>query len=128
MGGDFYITLDLTMERCPELDELEAFFGVLAVAAYGSEAGWYYDRLKFSLGDDSSRIVCEVEPADRTFSVLYGERGRSVVDVSLQHVVSLDLESSAGRETLIGRVSYRDMEQLFKLSLAPFSFKLASAL
>jgi hypothetical protein len=116
------------MDRCPELGELEAFFGVAAVPAYGNEAGWYYDRLRFALGDDSSRVVCEVEPADRAFSVLHVESGRRVIDVSLQHVVSLDLESSAGTKTLVGRISYGGMEQLFKLRLSPLSFTLGSGL
>jgi len=117
------------MKRCPELEELQAFFGVAAVAAYGNEgAGWYYDRLNFAKGEDSSRVVCEVEPAEGSFSLLYIESGRRVIDVSLQYVVSLELQSSAGTETLIGRVSHGGVEQLFKLTLGPLSFRLGSGL
>ncbi len=117
------------MDRCPDLDELTAFFGVAAVAAYGNEGiGWYYDQLKFATGNESMRIVCEIEPAERAFSLLYIECGRKVIDISLQYVVSLDLESSAGTETLVGRVSQGGVEQLFKLTLDPLTFRLGTGL
>lgn len=116
------------MDRCPELVELEAFFGVSARAAYG-DVGWYYDSLSFDQGSASEHLMCTMEPAEGTFTILRSVGGHVQLDLAFHCVVSLELEHSAGAALLIGRISQGGVEQLFKLSLAPvFSFRLSMQL
>ena len=117
------------MERCPELLDLEVFFGSAAIYSYGNEGGWHYDRLKFLHVATAAETSCVLEPAEGTFSVAHRCAGVEVLNVSLQHVAVLDIESSAGAQVLIGRVATPGLVQLFKLHLSPeFYFSLVTQL
>lgn len=117
------------MNRCPELPDLEAFFDVPAKPAYGCEGGWYYDNLCFERRSTEEYVCCKLEPAEGAFSVLRVVDGQVQFDLSLQHVVSIDLEQSAGTALLIGHISHGGVKQLFKLAVKPaFSFRLVTAL
>ena len=117
------------MERCPELIDLEVFFGSVAAARYGNEGGWYYDHLTFRRVTPDECTTFTIEPAEDAVSVAYSRAGAEVVNVSLQHVVALDIESSAGRQVLVGRVAAPKLEQLLKLQFSPdFAFSLVTSL
>ena len=118
------------MDRCPELVDLEHFFGSPARSAYGNDAGgWYYDSLSFEYQSGAEHVLCKVEPAECTFTICRSLGRRLELDLAFQYVVSLDLEHSAGVALLIGHINHGGVEQLFKLTLAPvFSFRLGTEL
>lgn len=117
------------MERCPELLDLEVFFGSATKSRYGNDGGWYYDHLTFRRSNADETVVVTLQPAEGAFSVLQTRAGADVVNISLEHVSALDIESSAGVQILVGRVMSPKMEQLFKLQVAPqFRFSLVTAL
>ena len=73
--------------------------------------------------------MCIIEPGDGDFAVECIKAGRSIVNLNLHAVVSLDVESSGGQLVLIGRTQSGQLQQLFKLRLDPdFSFSLSTAL
>ena len=117
------------MDRCPELLDLEVFFGSSAKARYGNDGGWYYDHLTFRRSDRDETVVVTMEPAEGAVSVLHTRAGTEILNISLQHVSALDIESSAGTQVLVGRVDSTRMEQLFKLQITPeFRFSLVTSL
>jgi hypothetical protein len=117
------------VDRCPELLDLEIFFGSSATARCGNDGGWYYDHLTFRRSDPDETVVVTMEPAEGAVSVLYARAGTEIFNISLQHVSALDIESSAGVQVLVGRVESPNMEQLFKLRIKPeFRFSLATSL
>ncbi len=117
------------MERCPELLDLEIFFGSSATARYGNDGGWYYDHLTFRRSDQDETVVVTMEPAEGAVSLLYTRAGTEILNISLQHFSALDIESSTGVQVLVGRVESPNMEQLFKLQIKPeFRFSLVTSL
>lgn len=117
------------MNRCPDPSDLQSFFGVAGVTEDGKGGDWFYDRIRFTHVGPAGRTTCTILPGEGQFAVEHVQGGAIHLDVALRHVVSLDLESSAGTQLLIGRVSGGSVEQLFKLRLAPeFSFSLTTSL
>jgi hypothetical protein len=117
------------MDRCPELLDLEVFFGCAAASRYGNDGGWYYDHLTFRRVSRDEVTTFTIEPAEGAVSVAHIHKGSEVLSISLQHVVAIDIESSAGVQVLVGRVATPKLEQLFKLHLAPeFGFSLVTSL
>lgn len=118
------------MERCPELFELEGFFETAYQSVHGNDQQtWYYDRIRFERNACSERVTCEMEPAERVFSVCWSENGEVKVNISLQYVKAIDISLSAGEEFLIGHIFHNGVDQLFKLAVKPrFSFSLSTGL
>ena len=117
------------MERCPELVELEQFFGSAYKSATNGDTHWFYDQLTFRARCPSGEVRCVIEPALRTFAVQLFRPGEPVIDLALNGVSALDLEPSAGQFVLVGHVAPGKLDQLFKLRLKPdFSFTLTTAL
>ncbi len=117
------------MKRCPELLDLEVFFGSSAEARYGNEGGWYYDHLTFRSTSGDEVITFTIEPAEGAVSVDYKRADTNVLNISLQNVSAIDIEPSAGIQVLVGRVATPQVEQLFKLRLSPeFGFSLVTSL
>jgi hypothetical protein len=117
------------MKRCPDLSELESFFGSAGLPVDGKGGDWFYDRLRFVHAGTEGTTTCTTLLGEQAFGLRHSRGGRVLVDVNLQHVVALDLEFSAGHQVLIGHVSAGTVEQLFKLRLHPeFSFSLTTGL
>lgn len=106
------------MNRCPEIDELNAFFGGTHVLVYpNSPAEYNAHRFERHRGED--RIVCEMLPAEYELRLMWWVSGRLAMDLNLQGIRSLDISRSAGDETLVGNIDAGDLRQLFKLQIHP---------
>ena len=106
------------MNRCPEIDELNAFFGGSHVLVY-PDSPEEYNAHRFERLAGEDRVVCEVLPAEYELRLMWWVSGRLTLDLNLQGVRSLDISRSAGDETLVGNVDAGDLRQLFKLQVRP---------
>jgi hypothetical protein len=117
------------MKRCPEPLDLESFFGSAAATTDGKGGDWFYDHLSFTHVGQMSTTACTILPGEGKFSVHHVRDGEVFLQLNLEHVVTLDLGSSAGSRVLIGHLSVGPLERVFKLRLEPtFSFSLATGL
>jgi hypothetical protein len=106
------------MKRCPEVDQLNGFFGGTHVQVY-PDAPEEYNTHRFERVAGNERIVCEVLPAEYELRFMWWVSGRLALDLKLQGVQSLDISRSAGDKTLIGNVDIDGLRQLFKLQVSP---------
>jgi hypothetical protein len=106
------------MNRCPEIDQLNGFFGGTHLQVYPDAPEGYNTHLFESIAGNE-RIVCKVLPAEYEFHFMWWVSGRLALNLKLQGVQSLDVSRSAGDETLIGNVDAEGLRQLFKLQVRP---------
>jgi hypothetical protein len=106
------------MKRCPDVDQLNRFFGGTHVLVH-LDVQEEYNTHRFERVDGNERIVCEVLPAEYQFQFMWWVSGRLALDLKLQGVQSIDISRSAGDETLIGNVDAEGLRQLFKLQVSP---------
>lgn len=116
------------MDRYPDLVELESFFQTASVSEYSSAADeWHYDIRRFEFSSGGEHLVCRFAPADGAIAFNFSADGEARWDIALAGLSSLDLEMSAGRVLLVGRVKTAELEQLFKLAVSPrVTFSLGS--
>lgn len=106
------------MKRCPEIDQLNGFFGGTHVQVY-PDAPEEYNTHRFERVSGNERIVCDVLPAEYEMHFIWWVSGLIALDLKLQGVQSLDISRSAGDQTLIGNVDTEGLRQLFKLQVSP---------
>lgn len=116
------------MDRYPDLSQLESLFQTASVSEYSSaDEHWHYDIRRFEFSLAGERLVCRFAPADGTIAFNFSVGGELRWDIALAGLSSLDVEMSAGRSLLVGRVKTAELEQLFKLSISPrVTFSLGS--
>ncbi|HWT19518.1 MAG TPA: hypothetical protein VN280_11430 [Variovorax sp.] len=116
------------MDRYPDLSQLESFFHTVSVSEYSGAADeWHYNIRRFEFSSGGERLVCRFAPADGAIAFNFSVGGEARWDIALVGLSSLDVEMSAGRLLLLGRVKTAELEQLFKLAVSPrVTFSLGS--
>ena len=87
------------MKPFPELFELVDFFECEPIL-YDPEGDWYYNHLTFKTIRNNERIECELEPADSVLNFRWFQEEREVLNVRLQTVRELRIETRGGNEIL----------------------------
>lgn len=106
------------MIRLPENQELISFFEceptVLDVGV-----PWEYNHLEFRTLRGVDEFLASIEPGYETFDLTWRRDGRELVHLTLEHVVSLQVEMSPVSETLIVQARRGDSCSEMRLQLKP---------
>jgi hypothetical protein len=86
--------------KIPQQHELIGFFES-EPELLDASAAWAYNRLTFRTVSDDEQIEFVLEPANGELRLSWSQRGRSLLDIDLNEVDQISVESERGRETLV---------------------------
>src|SRR5690348_10052658 len=93
------------MDPFPEQHELLSLFEAEPTLA-DPGVPWAYNSLRFETTRGRDHLVCEIEPGYEELRLNWSHDGAEIVRLDLRWVNGLTVESSDGRESLVG--TFRD--------------------